>query len=257
MATIEYIWKDLLWKCYHQGEDVTKDDSEIREIMGNYVYIERPQDVSHPILQKVDSSSLFLDYLQKGLYNIKDYPFSPEALYDYVNSLNKSNHIFCSDVDARETLGLDDLPFVYTYPERLQHFLGVKNYDSIDNDLVDIDWFNQIDQIIDRLYNNSGSNRAVAVLYNPGVDSIREDIPCLNWLQATIRDGKLDLHVMFRSNDLFGAFPSNMYFLTYLGLSIAERIDTLYTTFNGIHYHSSSLHIYKSNFDDVERALHD
>lgn len=254
MATIEEIWKDLLWKCYHRGRDVTKDDAEITEIMGNYIYIERPQDVSFPIFQKVDSSYLFLDYLRKGLYNIDGYPFSAEALFDYVTSFNNSNHIFCSDVDTRQRMKLSQLPFVYTYPERLLNYLTVKNYDSVENDLVEIGWNDQIEDMVNRLNNNTGSNRAVSVLYHPGVDNTRADIPCLNWLQATIRNNKLDLHVMFRSNDLFGAFPSNMYLLTYIGLCISEKITTP-VLFNGIHYHSSSLHIYKHNFDEIRRIL--
>lgn len=256
MATIEQIWKDFLWKCYHQGEDITKDDSEIRELMGNYIFIERPQDVSFPILQKVDSSYLFLDYLKKGLYNTDGYNFKDKALYNYVNSFNDSNHIFCSDYDAREDMKLHKLPFVYTYPERLLNYLGILNFDSINQGLVEIGRFDQIEQIANRLNNNSGSNRAVAVLYNPGVDSKRDDIPCLNWLQATVRNNKLELHVMFRSNDLFGAFPSNMYFLTYVGLCIAEKLVHP-VFFNGIHYHSSSLHIYKTDFDEVEKVLSD
>lgn len=248
MATIEQIWKDLLWKCYHQGEDVKKDDANIREIMGNYIFIERPQDISHPISQKVDSSCLFLDYLEKGLYNIDGYVFSGEALFDYVNSINDSNHIYCSDYEVRNEMKLHRLPFVYTYPERILHYLGVTTFDLP----VEAERFNQLDQMLKRLQNNLGSNRAVAVLYNPGIDFNRHDIPCLNWMQATVRDDKLSLHVMFRSNDLFGAFPSNMYFLTYIGLYLGENFQL---SFEGIHYHSSSLHIYKTNFDEVKKVL--
>ena len=80
----------------------------------------------------------------------------------------------------------------------------------------------------------------MATLYQPGRDLEREDIPCLNWLQATIRDNKLELHCMFRSNDLYGAWPSNMYLLTYLGLWLCEQFVDEEITFKGIHYHSSS-----------------
>ena len=36
----------------------------------------------------------------------------------------------------------------------------------------------------------------------------REDIPCLNWMQALIHDDCLTLHIMFRSNDIYQAFPA-------------------------------------------------
>ena len=61
------------------------------------------------------------------------------------------------------------------------------------------------------------------------------------------------MHCMFRSNDLYGAWPSNMLFLTGLGLSMAENLKDV--TFNGIHYHSSSLHIYKTDLDAVKEVL--
>ena len=253
MASLESLWKDLLWKCYHQGKDVKKDDSEIRELMGNFVFIERPQDVSHPIFQNVDSKHLFLDFLEKGLYDIEGYPFKGEALYDYVTSLDKSDHIFCSDAEERATLKLNRVPFVYTYPERLMHHFTTTSF--MENDCFDVGWVDQLKTVADRLKKNMGSNRAVATLYHPGIDRKRDDIPCLNWIQFTVRGGKLAAHVMFRSNDLFGAWPANMYLITYLGLCIAERIGV--SQFCGIYYHSSSLHIYKSNFEEVEKILND
>lgn len=250
MVYLETIWKDLLWKCYHQGTDVKKDDSEVREILGNFVFLERPQDVSIPIKQQVDSPNLFLDYLEKGLYNLEGYPFKSEALYDYVNSLNKNDHIFCSDLNERLALKLNTVPFVYTYPERLMHYFTTTSF--MDSEMFETDWVDQLQTMLNRLKTNSGSNRAVATLYHPGIDRYRDDIPCLNWLQFVLRDEQLSLHVMFRSNDLFGAWPANMYLLTYLGLCMAEKIPA---RFCGIYYHSSSLHIYKDNFKEVEEVL--
>ena len=145
------------------------------------------------------------------------------------------------------------LPFIYTYPERLYNYLTINGFYPLKE--VEPRWVDQIQQMADRLNYNKGTNRAVAVLYNPGVDSTRTDIPCLNWIQATIRDdGNLALHVMFRSNDLYGAFPSNMYLITYIGLRLAEMI-TAPVFFEGIYYHSSSLHIYKTNLDEVKKVL--
>lgn len=253
MVSIKYKWLDLLWKCYHHGKDVKKDDSEIRELMGNYVFLDSPQHTGFNNFEI--GPELFLKMLKKGAYDIEGYPIKGEALYDYVNSLNSDDHIFCSDPEERMALGLDpeNLPFVYTYPERLIHTMYFTDCDD-DYNIFDIDYINQIDTIVNRLSDNNGSNRAVATLYNPGVDRFRDDIPCLNWLQATIRDNKLTLHVMFRSNDLFQAWPSNMYLITYLGLVISERVGC---EFCGIYYHSSSLHIYKTNIDEVEDVIHE
>ena len=243
MVSIDIEWQQLLWNCYHHGKIVKKDDSEIKELMGNYVFLERPQDISPPINRKVDSTLKFIDCMKKGVYDLPNYPIKGEALSDYVLSWNDDDKIYL-DEDSREKKNLSGIPFIYTYPERLLRQL------SFDGEYID-----QFNVMYNRLINNHGSNRAVATLYNPGIDLDKIDIPCLNWLQATIRDNKLELHCMFRSNDLYGAWPSNMYLLTFLGLWLSEQFTHEKISFNGIHYHSSSLHIYKTDIDAVKEIL--
>lgn len=255
MVSLELQWKQLLWDCYKHGRVVKKDDSNIKEILGNYVFIERPQDIGTPFRKENDNVKDFLTDMKKGLYNINDYPIKNEALHKYVSSFYDINHISCSDPKLRKSANIDTDPFVYTYPERLQHIVYNTNTDM---ECFNASYQDQIGTIIERLVNNQGSNRAVATLYHPGIDRKRIDIPCLNFLQAIIRRNKLELHCFFRSNDLYGAFPSNMYFITLIGLHITENINKTIQkniTFNGIHYHSSSLHIYETDLDMVKNIL--
>lgn len=243
-------WKQLLWDCYHHGRTFKKDDSEVKELLGNYLFLERPQDIHLPFNKKIDDVDSFNKYMMKGLYNLPGYMLKNDALLDYVNSIKDLNHIYCSDYEEREDLGLDTEPFIYTYPERLLHMLNLTFFDI---KYPEAEYINQYNVMLKRLEKNPGSNRAVATLYSPGVDRYRTDIPCLNWLQFTIRNNKLEMHCMFRSNDLYGAWPSNMLFLTGIGLSMAEEFEDV--KFNGIHYHSSSLHIYKTDIDAVKEIL--
>lgn len=265
MASIDMHWKQLLWDCFHHGKNAQKDDSGIKELLGNYLFLERPQDISAPLNEEVNDPDRFLGLLKKGAYDISGYPFKTEALYDYVTSLNNNKHIFCSDLDEYLSLQLENSPcsedmasnvdisppFVYTYPERLIHQFGISDFD-FEDEYSEVGYLNQYQIILNRLKTNPGSNRAVATIYNPGLDRERDDIPCLNWLQAIIREDCLTLHVMFRSNDLYGAWPANMYFLTYLGLLLAQELEV---SFDGIYYHSSSLHIYDANLNDVKNLL--
>lgn len=247
MVSLGIEWQQLLWNCYHHGRTIKKDDSEIREIMGNYIFIERPQDQYIPFKKTIESTYEFSEGLKKGLYDLTGYPIKGEALHDYVVSWNDDNQVYL-DEKSRKELNLEGEPFIYTYPERLLRQL------TVNENLTDIEYLDQFNTIWRRLENNFGSNRAVATLYNPGLDWNRDDIPCLNWLQATVRNKKLELHCMFRSNDLYGAWPSNMYFLTFLGLWLCENfIEEI--SFNGIHYHSSSLHIYKTDLEAVKNIL--
>ena len=244
MVSLNTCWNQLLWNCYHHGKIVKKDDSEIKELMGNYIFLERPQDLSFSV--KIDSTHAFMEGLKKGFYDLPEYPIKGEALYDYVNSWNDDNQIYL-DKKSREERGLEGEPFVYTYPERVLR--QPANLFSSQTPYID-----QFRVMWQRLIDNIGSNRAVATLYNPGIDHNRTDIPCLNWLQAIVRDSKLELHCMFRSNDLYGAWPSNMFLLTYFGLWLVENFNED-LSFNGIHYHSSSLHIYKTDLPAVKNIL--
>ena len=167
----------------------------------------------------------FAEAVKRGAFDIKDYPIKNEALYDYVTSL-----------DQLDKIVLDENSFIYTYSERLQNYQGR----------------NQLIDIVERLKQDMGSNRAVAVTFNPFIDNERADIPCLQLIQALVRNDKLILSVYFRSNDLYGAFPSNMMFLTYLGMKIADELGV---QFDYIDYHCSSLHIYETDYQQALKVI--
>ena len=83
---------------------------------------------------------------------------------------------------------------------------------------------NQIQYIIDKLKENPESRRAVAVTWCPPVDAKLADCPCLQLVQCAVRNGKLDMKIVFRSNDMLSAAGSNMYALVYLQKFIADAI---------------------------------
>ena len=214
-------WILLLNELFEFGEDVEKDDARIKEVIGVHEQIKNPY--SNSIINI--SADKFAYYVKEGIFDIAEYPIKGEALFDYITSLDDEHQIY-----------LDDDGFIYTYSERLQ------NYNDI----------NQLDVIINRLNKNINSNRAIAVTYNPMVDMNRQDIPCLQLIQALVRNDKLILSVYFRSNDLYGAFPSNMMFLTYLGMKIADELGV---QFDYIDYHCSSLHIYETDYEQASKVI--
>ena len=218
-------WILLLNELFEFGEDAEKDDAKIKEVIGVHKWIPSPYKNS-PVNV---TSDVFINSVKNGLFDIEDYPLKGEALYNYVNSLNDPKQIY-----------LDDDGFVYTYSERLM------NYPTPSMSI------NQIDVILNRLRENINSNRAIAVTYNPMVDMNRQDIPCLQLIQTLVRNDKLILSVYFRSNDLYGAFPSNMMFLTYLGMKIADELDV---KFDYIDYHCSSLHVYETDYKQASKVI--
>ncbi len=96
----------------------------------------------------------------------------------------------------------------YTYGERLFDFNGR----------------DQIGAMVDALCKTRYSRRAVAGLWDPARDAGSVDPPCLNLVQARIRDGKLYLTAYFRSHDIFRAWLMNAFGLRKLQAEIAQRV---------------------------------
>ena len=221
MNIFESKWCELLEELIVNHKKHVKDETPIREIIGVHERIDNPYKDSMLHI----NYKQFAEAVKRGAFDIKDYPLKSEALYDYVTSL-----------DQLDKIVLDENSFIYTYSERLQNYQGR----------------NQLIDIVERLKQDMGSNRAVAVTFNPFIDNERDDIPCLQLIQALVRDDKLILSVYFRSNDLYGAFPSNMMFLTYLGMKIANELRV---QFDYIDYHCSSLHIYETDYQQALKVI--
>ena len=222
MNIFESKWRKLLEEVLLSHKKHVKDETPIREIIGVHERIDNPYKDS---MLNINHKQ-FAEAVKRGAFDIKDYPIKSEALYDYVTSLDRLDKI----------LLVDENSFIYTYPERLQNYQGR----------------NQLIDIVERLKQDIGSNRAVAVTFNPFIDNKHDDIPCLQLIQALVRDDKLILSVYFRSNDLYGAFPSNMMFLTYLGMKIANELGV---KFDCIDYHCSSLHIYEIDYEQALKVI--
>ena len=221
MNIFEIKWRELLEELIVKHKKHVKDETPIREMIGVHERIESPYKDS---MLNINYKQ-FAEAVKRGAFDIKDYPLKSEALYDYVTSL-----------DQLDKIVLDENSFIYTYSERLQNYQGR----------------NQLIDIVERLKQDMGSNRAVAVTFNPFIDNERADIPCLQLIQALVRNNKLILSVYFRSNDLYGAFPSNMMFLTYLGMKIANELRV---QFDYIDYHCSSLHIYETDYQQALKVI--
>lgn len=93
--------------------------------------------------------------------------------------------------------------FDYTYHERLFAYGEYK--------------INQIDKLIDHIKKESLTRRAIAITWIPEKDTNTiVSVPCLQFVQFIQRDGKLNMVVLFRSNDILQAIGGNMYALVRL-----------------------------------------
>ena len=240
MNSIEKAWKQFLQECLDNGEWTVKDDGdEILEIVDNHCFIPNVMEALFCHGENI-TLPMFLDMIDGGVFNIGGYPIKDTALGSYVKQMDDPEQIYLNDSES----------FVYTYPERLFNVHQVTR----DGEIVTI---NQVEVIINRLKEHYGSNRGVANLYMSAYDKDEQHIPCLQFVQALIRGEELSLHIMFRSNDLYTAFPSNMLFLQYLGLKITDELKKEYPTlkFKGLYYNSTSLHIYRGDYEQAKKLM--
>ncbi len=109
--------------------------------------------------------------------------------------------------------------FEYDYHDRL--FNWGDRLCSADGSPLHID---QIEYISRKLGSSPVSRRALAITWNPLIDERLDDCPCLQLVQCLVRDGKLSMKVVFRSNDMLTAAGANMFALAHLQKKIADRL---------------------------------
>jgi thymidylate synthase len=99
----------------------------------------------------------------------------------------------------------------------------------------------QIEYIINKLKEDITSRRALATTWIPPIDENRDDVPCLQLVQFLIRNNKLEMFVIFRSEDMLSGFGQNAYGLTMLQKYVASKLSVQIGSY---HHYVISGHIY-------------
>jgi len=115
----------------------------------------------------------------------------------------------------------------------------------------------QLPFVLDLLRRDPSSRQAVIITRHFDIDSEIDDPACLNYIQYFIRNGKLYCELLFRSNDLYGAFFSNAYALIKLQEKVAAELGVEVGPYRHL---STSMHVYdqKDNFEiEVDKIILD
>jgi len=104
----------------------------------------------------------------------------------------------------------------------------------------------QIKSIVDELKRKKESRRAYATTWDPNIDANNPQPPCIIGLQATIRNDKLYFTVYIRSNDMFKAWPLNVFGLRRLQKNVCDELNIDIGTITTI---SNSAHIYENDIN--------
>ena len=143
-----------------------------------------------------------------------------------VSSASRFKESFLEEY-AKNLIYGSDAVFEYDYHGRLFDWgCGLEMNGEIHQD--------QIQYIIDKLAANPESRRALAITWCPPVDESLNDCPCLQLVQCVVRNGKLDMKIIFRSNDMLSAAGSNMYALVCLQKHIADALNLPVGTYTHI-----------------------
>lgn len=124
--------------------------------------------------------------------------------------------------------------------------------------------FDQLEFVVKDLQAHPQSRRAVISLWDPAQDHVdSKDIPCNNWLHFMSRNGKLEMHVVIRSNDLWWGWSGiNQFEWSALQEIIAGLlgigVGSAYYTVGSLHLYARhwlkarKLQPYSSAFDGLE-----
>lgn len=112
----------------------------------------------------------------------------------------------------------------------------------------------QIKEIVRLLSIDRSTRQAVMVLYDPARDFVKsKDIPCNNWLHWIIRDGRLYLNVVIRSNDIVWGFSGINAFEWSILHEILAR--WLQAELGEITYFATSFHLYEKHYIRAQQII--
>ena len=207
--------------------------------MPTYVRAKSPVDGWVRIVRKIMQSGMIRKdergsetrWLENAVIHIEN-PFT-----DRVSKLYPFSEPVLKDKYATQLLNPDRMDFDYTYGERLNAWGSEE--------------VNQISYVIDKLRGSPHTRRAVATTWDPRKDTIVDEVPCLNHFVFMTRDDVLDLSVMIRSNDMYGAWPANVYALGELLNHVCIQVGIAHGTITTM---SVNAHIYKHDWEKAEQV---
>jgi thymidylate synthase len=158
----------------------------------------------------------------KGFSYPDYYPFNPQQLDDY-----KAQILNDSQIDVK-----------YTYGQRMRSWFGV----------------DQVEAVIEKILKEKNSPSGVISLWDVK-DHVTGGSPCLNHILIKVLENKLTLTALFRSNDMFGAWPLNISGLRLLQIQVLDELRKKSLDFETVEVGdittvSESAHIYDDCIND-------
>jgi len=111
----------------------------------------------------------------------------------------------------------------------------------------------QVERVISQLRLHPTTRQALIQLFNLNdLDRHHDDVPCTSTLQFFDRDGRIDLVVYMRSNDVFHGLPHDIFAFTMLQEIVARALDRELGSYTHM---VGSLHLYEENADEARAFI--
>lgn len=204
-------------------------------------------DLAKKILSSGDSVNGTLE-LQNMLFSIED-------INDNILTIreNFSTHYYLGELIWYAS-GIDDVDFISDFGavwKRLSDD-GKTNNSAYGHIIQNKNGFNQLEKIIELLKTDKASRRAVININSANKNVIEtKDEPCTIALQVFIRDEKLHMTAIMRSNDLWTGTPYDIFYFTEIQKYIANELEVGYGTYT---HFASSLHIYDRDVQNIVKS---
>ena len=102
----------------------------------------------------------------------------------------------------------------------------------------------QLDNVVEMLSENPSTRQACISIYDgKEISEYAFDTPCTYAIQFTIVNGRLDMCITMRSNDLWYGFCNDQYQFSKLQETVSERLEIE----TGVYYHfAHNMHLYNN-----------
>lgn len=172
-----------------------------------------------------------------------------------INDFNLENFLGVKEEDVKKYIDLffsAEAPkeVEYTYGKRLFRFAF--EYVSAQFGIEMRFFINQIDKVVEHLKKSPYSRRVVAGLWNPFTDADSKNPPCLTQITWNVKNGKIYQTCVFRSHDIFGAYPLNALALRKLQEKVAAEVGF---EMGDLLIFSQSAHIYENSWKKAAALL--
>jgi len=138
-------------------------------------------------------------------------------------------------------IGDSENTWEYTYHDRINNF-----------NLTEGKKLNQIHFVIDELKRSPDSRRAVIDIRDNNVDPFNSHPACLQHIQFFIRDDKLHMKVLMRSNDAAEATFMNAFAFIMLQKQVADALGIPVGTYT---HRANSFHCYEKDFPLLDQYI--